>query len=398
MAVQTMALPPIFVDNTEFHADPVRRFLSELLNGKPGFFGDDVMQSEIGEDYTVTVSPGVAALPSPSEDFRGVFLVELDASVSLPIEPPHATQDRVDVLVGYVVPPEGDQAGSWMLEVRTGTPAANPVVPTIPGALVLDEIRVPAEADSELPWTTDRRQANGQVFHGAVVITSEERPEDVRAGTLWLDWQNGNVWAWEGFKWYAVGVPSFASQADRNAGFPGTPGNGQLAITRDIYGLWVYAGSNGWQVLGDTLRASHALSLSGPVNHGQNPAVGNITWLKNGGVATLVSGSATDIRLNRQGRWSMTVVAFSDSGSTGLSSVRIEYPNGPFAGTNLTDSSWRGGGFGGAGSLNQTVSWSGNVSAVQAQQPFRVTLGWLATTGNTAASYTVSLMLEYLGM
>lgn len=397
MAVQTMTLPPIFVDQTEFHADPVRRVLSSLLNGKAGFFGDDVVASQIGEDYTVTVSPGIVALPSPTEDYRGVFLAESTTPTTLLIDPPHATQDRVDALVAYAVPPVGDGPGTWCLEVRTGTPSASPVTPVVPGALVIDGIQVPAEASAELPYLSDMRASNGQVYLGGVVLSSVARPSDVRAGTIWIDWQNGNVWAWEGYRWYPAGVPRFDTASERDAAFD-DPGPGVLALTQNPYTLWCYTGSStGWQVVGDTVRASHALGMSATIGTGANGHLTNTDGFapgRNGGIAT-VSGQV--MALNRAGRWAINVTVFSDAGTHGVSTVRLDWTGGPFTGTNIANTAWRGSGFGGAGSLQQELGWTGNVTTAQASQPIRVLAAWNGATAGNNASYSAAVTLEYLG-
>ncbi|MEU5693869.1 hypothetical protein [Actinosynnema sp. NPDC020468] len=397
MAVQTMILPPIFVDNTEFNADPVRRVLSAILGGKPGFLGNDALQSTVnGGDYTVTVSPGVVALPSPSSGFPGVFLAESAASVSVAIAPPHSTQTRVDALVAYAVPPVGLGAGTWRLETRAGTPSGTPVAPTVPGSLLLDEITVPSAASSQLPTKTSRRLANGQHLLGGTVLSGSTRPTDARAGTVWADWANGNAWVWGDTRWYPVGVPRFASIAARNTAFD-NPVEGSLAVTRDPYTLWCYTGSaTGWQPVGDTVRAHHGLVASASV-----PPTTLTTLPANafaaghdGGIATLSGGT---IRLNREGRWSIGIMVYSDANVSGLSQVRFDWTNGALYTPDITATATRGTGFSGAGTMHQLISWTGNVTAAQATAPMKVQATWFPLSGNPTLTYTAWVTLEYLG-
>ncbi|HVK25214.1 MAG TPA: hypothetical protein VM677_27980 [Actinokineospora sp.] len=396
MAVQTMTLPPLFVDNTEFNADPVRRVLSELVNGKPGFFGDSVFGATVNADRTVTVSPGVVALPAPTESFKGVFLAELAASVTLPIAPPHATQARRDALVAYVVPPAGANPGTWVLEVRTGTPATSPVAPSVPGSLLIHEIAVPPEAASTLPTLTDKRQTNGQVIHAGTAIVSAVRPSGVRAGTLWLDVVNGNVWLWSGTRWAPVGVPTFPTETARNTAFD-APVAGQMSLTTAPHTVWCYTGAaKGWLPVADTDRAHHHFVSTGS-SAGAGTAVMSSTGMvtgHDGGIAT-VSGQT--FKLNRPGRWHIGVMAYSDCLNVGLSSVRLECIDGPFGTADITNTGWRGGGMSGGGQLHQNIAWTGTVNTAQAALPFKLYFGWTPQTGSSTVTYTAFVVLEYLG-
>lgn len=396
-----MELPPVFVNNTEYQADPVRRILSALLDGTVGFFGDKVFQISVGgtNGLTVTVSPGMAALPSPNSSYQGSFLVENPEPVTLTIDPPHPTLDRQDVLVAYVVPPAnpGD-AATWCLELRAGQPAANPGPPTVAGALQLCYVTVPAEAKHTFPTFISRYEANGQRYIGGLVLTSTVRPTDVRAGTIWVDWINGNVWAWEGSVWYPAGVPRFSTTARRDTAFPRTIAEGQLAITTGpLVVLWCWGGtSRGWVPIGDIDPGHHALvaTASVPPSIATTLAISGMAAGHDDGIATVAGNRIT---LNRAGRWHIGIVAFSDSTVSGRSTVRLLWTDGAIFPVDINNTAFRATGFAGAGQMHQNITWTGNVSAAQAAKPMDIIAFWLPSTGTASTTYTASVVLEYLG-
>ncbi|MCP3800202.1 hypothetical protein NLX83_13130 [Allokutzneria sp. A3M-2-11 16] len=196
-----MPLPPMLVDGTEYHADPLRRVLSGLLADTPGVLGIGDFAVTVGSDYAATVSGGRAALPPPAAQHTGVYLTEATTSTTLPITPPHATRDRIDLLVAYAVPPAtATDTGRWFLEIKTGTPEPEPKRPVVSGALLLREFRVFAESAARPVQSTDLRLSEGQQLISGAVLYGRSLPTPV-PGRVWTDAGNGVTYAHSGNAW-----------------------------------------------------------------------------------------------------------------------------------------------------------------------------------------------------
>ncbi len=393
MSVQTMTLPPIFVDGTEFHADPVRRMLSALVGDQRGFFGDAVFDYTINADSTITVQPGRAAVPALDSTVTGVFLVESTNAVTLPIAPPHATQDRVDALIAYAVPPiDANHTGTWVLEVRAGTPAVTPQAPPVGNALVLCEIRIPAEATGSAPTTTERRRATGQQYLGAVVYSGDTAPTTARAGSLWVDWNTGEVQSYEGSRWAAVGVTRYTSTTERDNEHSAIL-YGQLCVTTDTGTLWIYT-RDGWQAIGNASRASHSMSGTASPSTSASSTVTNWSLARNGGLVSLQANGG--VQLLRAGKWAITVRCFADWGGGEMNCQSVwHWPGGPFI-SDPRASGYTKGGFNAAGVSDIPLSWSGYVTPAMVANPFTVT-AFMTSNVSGSAVFRYEMYLEYEG-
>ncbi|MFJ5070258.1 hypothetical protein ACIQC7_27995 [Kitasatospora sp. NPDC088556] len=97
---------------------------------------------------TITVTPGAAAVQSASSAVAGAYRAFLDANFTATLTAADASNPRVDLV--YLRVRDTDEDGSGARDCTpvyvTGTPAASPITPTIPGGasgIVLATISVP---------------------------------------------------------------------------------------------------------------------------------------------------------------------------------------------------------------------------------------------------------------
>ena len=104
--------------------------------------------------------------------------------------------------------------------------------------------------------------------------------------------------------------------------------------------------------------------------------------------------------LNRSGRWTLTLVTESDAGFAGTMITRFRHGDataGMFDGrSNLVDSRPRGTGYGGAGFVGQTITWSGYVTPAEAVIPLQLQVRH-ASAVTTAIVVNYWLQASYLG-
>lgn len=103
----------------------------------------------------VTVNPFQAVIQDPARPALGAYLVTLDAAKDVPLDASDPANGRIDLVIAEVDPAVDP---GFTVHVVKGTPAANPVPPTVsnPLNLRLAQIQVPAGAAA--PTLTDTRQ------------------------------------------------------------------------------------------------------------------------------------------------------------------------------------------------------------------------------------------------
>lgn len=183
--------------------------------------------------------------------------------------------------------------------------------------------------------------------------------------------------------------------ATTTAGPPstGTWQNGDFTID-SVGHVWVRAGGawKGWTKDLDTRATSletqatsldtrldaqegngnHVWTTSGDLANDFNAFV--IGWNAgsgNAGIATVDSGGF--FRLNRVGRWAITLYGNLDNPIDGYFQVTMNWPNGPMEPTEiLVQGEHRQAGYGGCGFSWVHVTWSGWVNSAQSTAPFRM--------------------------
>jgi hypothetical protein len=144
--------------------DPFRLLHADLLDS--GVLGSDHLAvTEQGTPAMgVTVAAGRAVLPGTQAALQGSYYCVLAAAVNVTLAPADETNDRLDLVVARVL--DSFHAGGddeWELAVVTGTPAADPVEPSVPdNAIVLALVEVDAQASS----VTNADITDGRIVRG----------------------------------------------------------------------------------------------------------------------------------------------------------------------------------------------------------------------------------------
>lgn len=138
--------------------------------------------------------------------------------------------------------------------------------------------------------------------------------------------------------------------------------------------------------LGDfTISARHTWGGAGNLSPNLDYVLtraGHWTPSRDDGIASFVDDSVQNVApgfyLNRPGRWALTLLVYSDATNAGMMRAALLHPTGGgdiFDGLGeFRDSRYRGSGFAQAGRLDQTLSWSGPVSAAEASNPITIRL------------------------
>jgi hypothetical protein len=135
----------------------------------------------------------------------------------------------------------------------------------------------------------------------------------------------------------------------------------------------------------DSANINHYFSTSGPCASNGNPFIVGWSKIVGGSICTVDSGGF--FRLNRQGRWGLTLGIFGDLADNGIQQAQINWPSGPFV--NLTDTDHRQPGYAGCGYCHTTVSWSGWIYSSYTTAPFRCSVYQSNLSG-------VSMTLNYI--
>lgn len=162
----------------------------------------------------IAVKPGMAWVQGAYSTLQGAYVVVNDADVNLSIAGAHATLSRIDLIVLEILDSTyfgGSNLGQ--LRVVLGTPASNPIAPTVTGSfIVLAQVRVnPGVTSIAASAITDVRPYVGAVGGILPVKNQTERIAltGLSAGTDVLELDTGRVYQYgfgSGTTWvYAYG-------------------------------------------------------------------------------------------------------------------------------------------------------------------------------------------------
>ena len=149
--------PPYALQSGSHSAELFRRAVGSLLQSSLGGVvseGDLAVTQNGTPNMSVNVAGGYPGgelwIPGSIGATQGLYYALNDATVNLAIAASNATNPRYDVV--YAAVQDAAYSGStntWVLGVVTGTPAASPVVPSLPSsAVALAQILVPAASTS----------------------------------------------------------------------------------------------------------------------------------------------------------------------------------------------------------------------------------------------------------
>lgn len=169
--------------------------------GGHGVIGSSDLAVTPGAGHSVNVAAGQAFVRGTQTAGQGVYLLGNDATVSLLVATPDATNPRID-LVQLRVTDDSGGAGVGTLDVKTGVPAGSPSPPTPDeNALVLATVLVPASAASSENYTITDRRTRATALGGVHPCTSTTRPNPASTGQIIHELDTGLLLRWTGTAW-----------------------------------------------------------------------------------------------------------------------------------------------------------------------------------------------------
>jgi hypothetical protein len=312
-----------------------------------------------GSNTQVAVQPGYAII---SRSGQASYLWMLETATTITLSNSDVTNPRIDVVCATAydqVAFGGDAQHGAYITVVEGTPSGSPVAPTIPpGSLVLDQWLRPANNNTTPGTRTGKRKSTA--LHGTPRILIE--------GDLTSD--TGN-YAGER-RWRTFGSA------------------GRF--------LEVWDGT-AWQVETYSGDGSHywtgAVTANATTSLTSYNTCTNFAQSRSAGLATMTS--ATTLKLNQPGKWSVMLVAQTNTPGPGTCRAKIDWPSGAPNSQSIRMSTPAGSGTTNAGITDFLATWVGYVNASQAPAGMTVQANWNPQTGSATTSYAFTLGAEYLG-
>ena len=151
-------------------AAALRRTLkAQMVNEGIGFYSDLLVSQDGAGTGKASIAAGDAFVLGDSTTDQGMYQDTNDAAYLLDVlgpNPPHATLDRIDLVVARVRDTYyGDGENTMKLEAITGTPAGSPSPPALPGsALFLAQLLVRHTPNTQILTAdiTDKRPVAGR--------------------------------------------------------------------------------------------------------------------------------------------------------------------------------------------------------------------------------------------
>jgi hypothetical protein len=176
---------------------------SSTIAGRGGFLAGPATQGQVTANGTPNASVNVAAFQYALPNSRGIFpyIVTLDSSKSIDVlvaNPSDPTNARRDLIIAQQSDAYyGDASSPFEVKRITGTPAASPSDPTVPGSpdyVTLARITVTAGATTITSgMITDLRPATITTARGGIIpCTSSTRPTSY-AGMVIYETDTGKV-------------------------------------------------------------------------------------------------------------------------------------------------------------------------------------------------------------
>lgn len=147
MATSVTTAPPTWIDGVTVHAEALRRQLLGAVYPGEGIVRGLRARALPTPAMAVRLPPGLALV---ADGTGGMYSLDLTTQVDLDIAASHITLPRRDALAAIVID-EGDDTSTYEFRVLTGTPAAVPVLPSLPAGAagwVLADIAVRPGAES----------------------------------------------------------------------------------------------------------------------------------------------------------------------------------------------------------------------------------------------------------
>lgn len=206
---------PVWIQSGGETAADARRAMQAIFGGRGGVVGvgDLAVTQTPTPSMAVSVASGQVVIPGSQDPFQGVYVVENQGVLNLPVAAADPTNPRVDLVVARVQDAQySGQTNSASMAVVTGTPAPSPTDPPVPAtAWVLARVAVAANASSitNANITDLRTQRAGQegsaaALGGVIACTSTTRPAHA-VGRPIYETDTGRLLISDGSAW--TGVP-----------------------------------------------------------------------------------------------------------------------------------------------------------------------------------------------
>lgn len=130
--------PPSYAQGECYTAQQDRMLWASLIC-EPGVSGpDDLAVSATPQPLQVRVAGGTAFVHGATTDDQGVYHVVNTGSVTLTLNDPDVTDDRIDLIVARVYDAQYDEGevSEWRIEVVQGSPSPAPSAPAVEGSAI----------------------------------------------------------------------------------------------------------------------------------------------------------------------------------------------------------------------------------------------------------------------
>lgn len=225
MATVVMSTRPLFLeDATDYTALDLRAMLdAPYFEGVDGQSSLSVSEKAGGTNMSVDVDWGTAVIEGNSPSGSRKYLVHTDTTTNVALDAAPGSNSRIDLIVAEIR--DGAVGGGanddWVLRSVTGTAAASPSVPVLPGSSIeLARVTV-ASGTSAITdaMITDRRTDMNRVGHYAAY-----QPAQVINGQLISDYGTNRVYQGRSGSWVDINALSMElTTRDGGAIFGGTP-------------------------------------------------------------------------------------------------------------------------------------------------------------------------------
>ncbi|HEX6468499.1 MAG TPA: hypothetical protein VF069_05335 [Streptosporangiaceae bacterium] len=206
---------------------------------KPGPGNPGLVQATATPSSGITVQPFQAVIQGTRLTAAGSYLVTLDQVKTVAVPPAHPSNPRLDLIVARQRDQQyGDESSGMTVECVSGTPAAAPVPPPVPGDyVVLAQLTVRAGAGViSSTDITDRRSF--AVAAGGVLplLPHETPPAQGFDGQRVYDLETGQDLVWRAAGWRPAVAGTIQAYGPADSGWPrsGTTTGNTPLVTNQV--------------------------------------------------------------------------------------------------------------------------------------------------------------------
>ena len=189
--------------------------VSGQVQARSGVLGYKSLKVAASSGLTVSVASGAGVLQG-SGATQGPYVLVNNADDTITLNTANATLARKDAVVARVydlTDGVGGNGNQWIIDKVTGTPAASPVLPSIPtDAMLLAEVNVLAAASTITSGNIVDRRVFTVTIGGILPTASTALPTDPAPGQMVFYTDTTTLNYWTGTAWRGVGATELASR------------------------------------------------------------------------------------------------------------------------------------------------------------------------------------------